>query len=79
MGEEQEMKRLCAILKTAVWCFVGVFLGMTAYTCWDHYAHPGLYALQSAPWYTSIQVHAVFTAVVCGILWAVIWFLKRKM
>ena len=52
------MKKLYGILKAALGCFLGVFLGMTTYTCWDYRAHPGLYALQSAPWYLSIQIHA---------------------
>ena len=43
------MKKLYGILKAALGCFLGVFLGMTTYTCWDYRAHPGLYALQSAP------------------------------
>ena len=73
------MKKLYGILKTAVWCFIGVFVGVTAYTCWDHHAHPGLYVLQSAPWYTSIQIHAVFTAVVVGVLLVGMWVLKRRM
>ena len=72
------MNRLYKVLKTAVWCVIGVFLGVTGYTCWDYHAHPGLYALQSAPWYTSIQIHAVFTAVVVGVLLAGMWFLKRR-
>ena len=73
------MNRLYTVLKTAVWCMIGVFLGVTGYTCWDYHALPGLYALQSAPWYTSIQIHAVFTAVVVGVLLAGMCFLKRRM
>ena len=69
------MKKLYAILNAAFWCFIGVFLGVSLYTCWDYRAHPGLYALQSAPWYLSIQIHAVFTVVVCGMLALVFWFL----
>lgn len=60
------MKKLYTILNAAFWCFIGVFLGVSLYTCWDYRAHPGLYALQSAPWYLSIQIHAVFTIVVAG-------------
>ena len=67
------MKKLYTILNAAFWCFIGVFLGVSLYTCWDYRAHPGLYALQSAPWYLSIQIHAVFTIVVCGILALGIW------
>ena len=53
------MKKLYGILKAALGCFFGVFLGMTTYTCWDYRAHPGLYALQSAPWYLSIQLSLI--------------------
>ena len=67
------MKKLYGILKAALGCFLGVFLG------WDYRAHPGLYALQSAPWYLSIQIHAVFTIVVCGMLALGIWILRKKM
>lgn len=73
------MKKLYRIFKTAVWCFIGVFAGVTAYICWDHHARPELYAMQPAPWYTSIRVHAVFTAAVCAVLLMVMWVLRRKM
>ena len=73
------MKKLYTILNAAFWCFIGVFLGVSLYTCWDYRAHPGLYALQSAPWYLSIQIHAVFTVVVCGMLALGIWILRKKM
>ena len=73
------MKKLYGILKAALGCFLGVFLGMTTYTYWDYRAHPGLYALQSAPWYLSIQIHAVLTIVVCGMLALGIWILRKKM
>ena len=73
------MKKLYGILKAALGCFFGVFLGMTTYTCWDYRAHPGLYALQSAPWYLSIQIHAVLTIVVGGRLALGIGILRQKM
>lgn len=34
------MKKLYGILKAALGCFLGVFLGMTTYTCWDYRAPP---------------------------------------
>ena len=73
------MKNLYGILKAALGCFLGVFLGMTTYTCWDYRAHPGLYALQSAPWYLSIQIHAVLTAAACAVLLVGMWIIKQKM
>ena len=56
------MKKLYDFLWIAVCSCVGVFIGSSAYTFWDYRAHPGLYAMQSAPWYLSIQTRAVFTA-----------------
>lgn len=73
------MKKLYGILKAALGGFLGVFLGMTTYTCWDYRAHPGLYALQSAPWYLSIQIHAVLTVAACAVLLVGMWIIKRKM
>ena len=72
------MKKLYGILKAALGGFLGVFLGMTMYTCWDYHAHPGLYALQSAPWYLSIQIHAVLTVAACAVLLVGMWIIKRK-
>lgn len=46
-----DKKKLYTVLKAVFWCVIGAFLGSTIYTCWDYHAHPGLYALTSAPWY----------------------------
>ena len=73
------MKKLYGILKATIGGFIGVFFGMTTYTCWDYHAHPGLYALQSAPWYLSIQIHAVLTVAACAVLLVGMWIIKRKM
>lgn len=35
------MKKLYTILNAAFWCFIGVFLGVSLYTCWDYRATPG--------------------------------------
>lgn len=45
----------------------GVFLGSSLYTCWEWVARPGLYAMMSVPWYTSILLHALVTAVCIGL------------
>ena len=73
------MKKLYDVLKIAFWCVIGVSLGVSLYTCWDYHTHPGLYALQSAPWYLSIQIHAVVTVVICRVLAIVLWGLRKKM
>jgi ABC-type antimicrobial peptide transport system permease subunit len=55
--------------------FIGVFIGRGIYVIWDFKTHPELYAVQSAPWYTSILVYGAFTIVVllvCIVIKAII-------
>ena len=73
-----DKKKLYTVLKAVFWCVIGAFLGSTIYTCWDYHARPGLYALTSAPWYTSIVVHGIFTAIVCAVLLAAMAAVKKK-
>lgn len=60
-------KRVRAGLNLFMGTMVGVFLGSSLYTCWERAAWPGLYAMMSAPWYTSILLHAAVTAVYVGL------------
>ena len=72
------MKRLNTILNTIMGAFAGVFIGYTIYTVWDFKSHPGLYALTSAPWYSSILVHGAVTLAVLVICVVIKVVLKRK-
>jgi hypothetical protein len=72
------MKNLYRILTITLWAFVGTFIGRSLYQCYDYYTHPGLYAMQSAPWYSSIQISAVFTLLVAAVLLLVMWMIRRK-
>ncbi len=73
------MKKLYNTLKVALWCVVGVFAGTSVYQYIDYRQRPGLYALTSAPWYTSIQIDAIFTAAVVLLLLLAMQIVKRKM
>lgn len=73
------MKKLYQILRTAIWCVVGVFAGTSVYQYIDYRQHPGLYALTSAPWYTSIQISGIFTIAVVLLLLLAMQIVKRKM
>ncbi len=72
------MKKAYTILKTFVWCLIGVFIGRSLYTVWDYKTHPLIYDIQSAPWYLSIEVNAVFTAVLVVIILVIMAILKKK-
>lgn len=41
---------------------VGVFIGYSMYSYTDYKMHPEIYAMQSAPWYTGIQIFGIFVA-----------------
>lgn len=73
------MKKLYNTLKVALWCVMGVFFGTSIYQYIDYRRRPDLYALTSAPWYTSIQIGAIFTAAVVLILLLAMRIVKRKM
>lgn len=57
---------------------LGVFIGHGIYVLWDFKTHPGLYAMQSVPWYTSILVYGVSTVVVLLICIAIKAVIKHK-
>ena len=73
------MKKLYQILRIAILCVVGVFAGTSIHQYIDYRQRPGLYALTSAPWYTSIQIDAIFTAAVVLLLLLAMQIVKRKM
>lgn len=72
------MKKLYSILKIVLWSFIGVFIGSSLFKWCDYKVHPDLYAMQSAPWYLSIEVSAVFTIIVMVIILTVMWIIREK-
>ena len=72
------MKRLYYILKLSLWCFVGVFIGSSLYQYYDYKKYPDLYAVQSAPWYLSIEIRGIFTAIIVMAILIVMWIVKKK-
>ena len=76
------MKKWNNTLNIIIGSFVGVFIGRVIYTLWDFRTRPELYAMQSAPWYTSILVNGVFTLVVllvCVMIKVIIKRIAKKM
>ena len=72
------MKRLNHILNIIMGTFVGVFIGHAIYVVWNFKTRPELYAMQSAPWYTSILVYGAFTIVVLLICFVIKAIIKHK-
>ena len=72
------MKKLNNILNIIIGAFVGVFIGHGIYVVGNYKTRPELYAMQSAPWYTSILVYGAFTFVVLLICFVIKAIIKHK-
>lgn len=75
------MKNLNQVLDGTMGTFTGVFLGHAILEMWRYNSRPELYAMQSAPWYTSILVHGAFTVAVlaiCMVLKAIWKYYTKK-
>ena len=73
------MKMLNHILNIIIGAFLGVFIGNGIYVFWDFKVHPDLYAMQSAPWYTSILLYGIVTAVVLVIAIIIKLIIRQKL
>ena len=73
------LKRIYDILRVALWCAVGFFVGTSLYVVFDYIAHPELYAMGSAPWYSAIIVNALLSAVVIALLLIARFLIKRRL
>ena len=81
MKECDRMKRLNTVLNTIMGSFFGVFVGHSICVIWNFKRHPELYAMQSAPWYTSILVYGVMTVailVICAVIKLILKYLMKK-
>ena len=72
------MKKLNTIVNAIIGAFVGAFIGHGIYVVWNFKTRPELYAMQSAPWYTSIMMYGAFTIVVLLICFVIKAISKRK-
>ena len=65
------LNRMSKILTIIMGCLIAAFIGYGLYKYWDYQTHPDLYAVQSAPWYTSLMIYGVgllVVLVICAIL-----------
>ncbi len=67
MPKEVWIPKLMDVLNGIMGAFTGVFLGHGILVFWRFKTRPELYAMQSAPWYTSILLYGAFTAVVLAV------------
>ena len=72
------MKMLDLVLNYIIGAFIATFVGNVIYRFWDFKAHPDLYAMQSAPWYTSILLYGVVTIIVVAIAVIIKLIIRKK-
>ncbi|HJD20181.1 MAG TPA: hypothetical protein H9915_00020 [Candidatus Gemmiger faecigallinarum] len=70
--------RICKTLRIAAAALAGAWAGYALWQWWDFSARPGLYAMQSAPWYTGILLCGAAAAVLVLVLLAAAWLLRRR-
>lgn len=58
---------------------MGVFAGHTIYIWSSYKAYPDLYAMQSAPWYTGILLHGLFTTAVLAASMIIKLIIRNKL
>ncbi len=66
----KKIKIINSIINIIMGSSIGVFIGHGIYVFWDYKTHPGLYAMQSALWYTSILIYGIcmIVALIVGII-----------
>lgn len=73
------MKKLYNLLKIILWCVIGFFIGNSIYQYYDYKTHLNIYVLHSAPWYASIEICGIFTAIIVMVILIVMMIIKRKL
>ncbi len=75
---EGSLGKVDRFLNSVIASFSGVFLGHVLYKYSHFKENPGLYEMQSAPWYMSIQIYALVTCVILTAAVLAKCFLKKK-
>ena len=73
------LKKMNGILNIVIGSCIGVFIGHGIYVFWDFKTHPDLYAMWSAPWYTSIFVYGIFTIAILIVFIIIKLIIRQKL
>lgn len=71
-------KKLNELLNVIISSFIGVFAGHGIYVFYSYTTKPGLYAMQSAPWYTSIITYGIVTVLVLIVAVGIKLVIRKK-
>ena len=75
------MMKLKKLLNVIIGACLGCYVGHCIFILWNHEKHPEMYAMQSAPWYTSIWVNGILTltvVVLCMLIKWILYHIEKK-
>jgi len=75
------MAKIKKILNVIMSVCLGYYVGHCIFVLWNHHTHPEYYAMQSAPWYTSLWVGGLIFLIViliCTIVKTVLNHIEKK-
>lgn len=72
------LKKINQILNIIIGAFIGVFIGHGIYVFWEFKSHPDLHVPYSAPWYTSILLWGIVTAIVVIVAVIIKLIIRKK-
>ncbi len=75
----ERLKKWNMNLNIIIGSFIGVFIGHSMYRYFDYKKQPGLYEIQSAPWYSSIQIYGLGACIVIFIAIILKFLIKKKL
>lgn len=73
------LEQINRVLNIIMGSSVGVLIGHGVYVYLDYKAHTDLYAMRSAPWYTSILVYGIVTLITLIICFVIKLVVRKKM
>lgn len=72
------LKKVNNLLNCMIGSFTGVFIGRAIFVYLDYKKNTELYAMQSAPWYTSIITNGIFTIVILAVFIIAKCIIRKK-
>ena len=73
------LKRINELLNIIIGSAVGVSVGHGMYVYGHHMKYPELYAMQSAPWYTSVLLYSGFALATVTVSFILKMVLRKRM
>lgn len=74
-----KMKWLNRILNIIIGSLAAVFIGYGIHVYWDYQTHPDMYAIQSAPWYTTILICGIITLTILAVCFALKYIIRKRL